>query len=154
MGPVISPVALAGFQFPNSVELPVTLTVSPRFVWWQTSVRLISTSFFWAAVAVRELFIKILLKILLIFVDHDVHMVGRGFGVLGLWDESYDDIPNWQQRVDRIIQIVRDFDPRTLDNPVVQQKLLHNSARFFDKDLRTHLLNSTMINPLLEFVNA
>ena len=71
-----------------------------------------------------------------------------------LWDESYDGITDWQTRIDCIIQIVRDFDPQSLDNPVVQQKLLYNSARFFDKDLRTHLLNSTMINPLLEFVNA
>jgi hypothetical protein len=71
-----------------------------------------------------------------------------------LWDESYDNIADWQKRINRIIQIVRDFDPRALDNPVVQEKLLYNSARFFDKGLRTHLLTSTMINPLLEFVNA
>jgi hypothetical protein len=71
-----------------------------------------------------------------------------------LWDESYDDIVNWKTRIDRIIQIVRDFDPRSLDNPVVQEKLLYNSAMFFDKELRTQLLNSTVINPLLEFVNA
>jgi len=71
-----------------------------------------------------------------------------------LWDESYDSITDWQTRIDCIIQIVRDFDPQSLNNPVVQQKLLYNSARFFDKDLRTHLLNSSIINPLLEFVNA
>lgn len=71
-----------------------------------------------------------------------------------LWDESYDNNPNWKKRVDCVIQILRDFDPRAMDNPVVQQKLLYNSARFFDKDLRTQLLNSTVINPLLEFVNA
>lgn len=83
------------------------------------------------------------------------HLRSQGFETYPeLWDESYDDIADWQKRVDCIIQIIRDFDPRTLDNPVVQQKLLYNSARFFDKDLRTQLLNSTMINPLLEFVNA
>jgi len=71
-----------------------------------------------------------------------------------LWDESYDDIQGWQTRIDRVVQIVRDFDSRSLDNPGVQEKLLHNSARFFDKELRTQLLNSTIINPLLEFVNA
>lgn len=83
------------------------------------------------------------------------HVRSQGFETYPeLWDESYDDITDWQQRVDRIIQIVRDFDPRALDNSVVQEKLLYNSARFFDKDLRTHLLTSTIINPLLEFVNA
>jgi hypothetical protein len=71
-----------------------------------------------------------------------------------LWDESYDDIVNWKKRIDCVIQIVRDFDPRSLDNLVVQEKLLYNSAMFFDRDLRTQLLNSTVINPLLEFVNA
>ena len=71
-----------------------------------------------------------------------------------LWDESYDDIVNWKKRIDCVIQIVRDFDPRSLDNPIVQEKLLYNSAMFFDRELRTQLLNSTVINPLLEFVNA
>ena len=83
------------------------------------------------------------------------HLRNQGFeSYPELWDESYDDIPDWQTRIDRIIQIVHDFDPRTLDNPVIQEKLLYNSARFFDKGLTTHLLNSTVINPLLEFVNA
>jgi len=83
------------------------------------------------------------------------HLRSQGFKTYPeLWDESYDNIEDWRTRIDRIIQIVRDFDPRALDNPVVQEKLLYNSARFFDKGLRTHLLNSTMINPLLEFVNA
>jgi hypothetical protein len=83
------------------------------------------------------------------------YLRGQGFETFPeLWNESYDDIVDWQKRVDCIIQIVRDFDPRTLDNPVVQQKLLHNSARFFDKGLTTQLLKSTVINPLLEFVNA
>ena len=83
------------------------------------------------------------------------YLRGQGFETFPeLWNESYDDITDWQKRVDRVIQIVREFDPQSLDNPVVQEKLLYNSARFFDKDLRTQLLNSTVINPLLEFVNA
>ena len=83
------------------------------------------------------------------------HLRSQGFETYPeLWDESYDDIPDWQKRIDQVIQIVRDFDPRALDNPIVQEKLLYNSARFFDKELRTHLLNSTIIDPLLEFVNA
>jgi hypothetical protein len=82
------------------------------------------------------------------------HLRSQGFETFPeLWDESYDDIKDWKPRVDQVIQIVRDFDPRLLDNPVVQEKLLYNSARFFDKDLTTQLLNSTVINPLLEFVN-
>jgi hypothetical protein len=83
------------------------------------------------------------------------HLRNQGFETYPeLWDESYDDITDWKTRIDRIIQIVRDFDTRGLDIPTVQEKLLHNSARFFDKGLTTQLLNSTVINPLLEFVNA
>ncbi len=83
------------------------------------------------------------------------YLRGQGFETFPeLWNESYDDITDWQKRVDRVIQIVREFDPQSLDNPAVQEKLFYNSARFFDKDLRTQLLNSTVINPLLEFVNA
>jgi hypothetical protein len=71
-----------------------------------------------------------------------------------LWDESYDDIADWRERIRRIVELARDFDPRALDNPRVRQKLKHNSARFFDQDLTRSQLNSTIIEPVLEFVNA
>ena len=71
-----------------------------------------------------------------------------------LWDETYDDIADWQLRVDCVIQIVRDFDQRLLDTPATKEKLLYNSARFFDQDLTQRLLESTIIEPMIEFVNA
>lgn len=71
-----------------------------------------------------------------------------------LFDESYDDIADWRTRINRIIELVRDFDPRSLDNPVTKEKLLHNSARFFDQDLTRELLNTTIVQPMLEFVHA
>ena len=71
-----------------------------------------------------------------------------------LWDESYDDIADWRERIRRIVELARDFDPRALDNPRTKEKLLYNSARFFNKDLTRSLLNSTIIEPVLEFVNA
>lgn len=70
-----------------------------------------------------------------------------------LWDESYDNITDWRQRMDRIIQIVRDFDVGLLDNPHVQEKLRYNSARFFDSDLTQRLLKETIVDPVIEFVN-
>lgn len=70
-----------------------------------------------------------------------------------LFDESYDDIVDWKKRIDRIVEIVRDFDVRSLDNPRVKEKLLYNSARFFDKDLTKKLLNSSIIEPVIEFAN-
>jgi hypothetical protein len=71
-----------------------------------------------------------------------------------LWDETYDDIPDWRERINRIVEIVRDFDPGLLNTPVIKQKLLYNSTRFFDQSLTKHLLNTTIIEPVLEFVNA
>ena len=52
------------------------------------------------------------------------------------------------------MEIVRDFDVRSVDNAGTKEKLRHNSARFFDQDLVQRLLNSTIIEPVLEFVNA
>ena len=70
-----------------------------------------------------------------------------------LFDESYDDIADWRERIRRIVEIVRDFDARSLDNPIVKEKLLYNSARFFDQDLTKKLLNSSIIEPAVEFAN-
>jgi hypothetical protein len=71
-----------------------------------------------------------------------------------LFDESYDDIPDWRKRICRVVELVRDFDPRSLDNPRVKEKLLYNSARFFDQQLTQQLLRTTIVEPVLEFVNA
>jgi hypothetical protein len=70
-----------------------------------------------------------------------------------LFDESYDDIADWKKRINRIVEIVRGFDVRLLDNPRVKEKLLYNSARFFDKDLTKKLLNSSIIEPVIKFAN-
>lgn len=70
-----------------------------------------------------------------------------------LFDESYDNIADWKKRIDRIVEIVRDFDVRSLDNPRVKEKLLYNSARFFDQDLTKKLLNSSIIEPVINFAN-
>jgi hypothetical protein len=70
-----------------------------------------------------------------------------------LWDESYDDIADWRERIDCVVEIVRNFNVDMLDNPVIKEKLLYNSARFFDKDLTKKLLNSSIIEPVLEFAN-
>ena len=71
-----------------------------------------------------------------------------------LWDESYDNIANWRDRILSIVKIVREFDVGLLDNPTVKEKLLYNSARFFDQDLTKKLLNTSIIDPVLEFVNV
>ena len=83
------------------------------------------------------------------------YLRGQGFETFPeLWDESYDDIADWRKRIDCVVEIVRNFDVDMLDNPVIKEKLLYNSTRFFDKDLTKKLLNTSIIEPVLEFVNA
>ena len=69
-----------------------------------------------------------------------------------LFDESYDDIADWRERVDRVVELVRDFDVRALDNPIVKQKLQHNSARFFDRALTQQMTQQTIVAPLMNFI--
>lgn len=71
-----------------------------------------------------------------------------------LWDESYDNIANWRDRILCIVEIVKNFDEGALDNPRIQEKLQHNSARFFDQHLTNKFFKDTIIDPVLEFVNA
>jgi hypothetical protein len=69
-----------------------------------------------------------------------------------LFDESYDDIADWRRRVDRVAELARDFDVRSIDNPIVKQKLQHNSARFFDQQLTQQMTQQTIVAPLLNFI--
>jgi hypothetical protein len=69
-----------------------------------------------------------------------------------LFDESYDDIADWRQRVDRVAELVRDFDVRSIDNPQTKEKLLYNSARFFDQQLTQQMTQQSIVQPLLNFI--
>jgi hypothetical protein len=71
-----------------------------------------------------------------------------------LFDESYDNVIDWKQRVQNIIAVLADFDSHSVDQPVVLQKLQHNQARFFDKSITKDLAFRTIQQPLFRFVNA
>jgi hypothetical protein len=71
-----------------------------------------------------------------------------------LFDESYDTILDWRARVQKIVSIVADFDPRSVDQPRVQDKLRHNQDRFFDASITKQLALSTIQQPLFDFVNG
>ena len=47
----------------------------------------------------------------------------------GIFDESYDDVLDWKQRVQRIVQQVQEFDQRSVNQPSVLEKLQHNQSR-------------------------
>jgi hypothetical protein len=69
-----------------------------------------------------------------------------------LFDESYDDIADWRRRVDRVAELTRDFDVRSIDNPQTKEKLLYNSARFFDQQLTQQMTQQSIVQPLLNFI--
>ena len=69
-----------------------------------------------------------------------------------LWDESYDDITDWRRRIDRVVELARDFDVRSLDNPRTKEKLLHNSARFFDQQMTQQMTQQSIVQPILNFI--
>lgn len=71
-----------------------------------------------------------------------------------LFDESYDSIPDWRTRMQRIVEIVRDFDVAAVNQPSVREKTRHNHSRFFDSALTRQLAEQTVQQPLWNFVNA
>lgn len=71
-----------------------------------------------------------------------------------LFDESYDDVLDWKQRVQHIVKQVQEFDPRSVDQPVVLEKLQHNQARFFDQTVTADLAYRTIKQPMFEFIDA
>jgi hypothetical protein len=70
-----------------------------------------------------------------------------------LWDESYDSIVDFGQRLNVIMQQVQQFDTAQLNQLVVQQKLQHNQHRIFDPAVTQQLLQQQVLDPILEFLN-
>jgi hypothetical protein len=71
-----------------------------------------------------------------------------------LFDENYDTVLDWQQRVQNIINLVQEFDPRSVDQPRVLEKLRYNQARFFDRSITKQLAFDTIQQPMFEFING
>ena len=71
-----------------------------------------------------------------------------------LWDESYDTIPNWRWRVQKVVSILADFDRNSVNQPRVRDKLRHNQDRFFDRSITKQLALSTIQQPLFEFIDG
>lgn len=70
-----------------------------------------------------------------------------------LFDERYDDESNWCTRVMLIMDNIKKFDDRSIDRPGVREKIRHNHARFFDRDLvQTHQYE-TIVKPIMEWIS-
>lgn len=71
-----------------------------------------------------------------------------------LFDESYDTMLNFEDRLTAIVKNVEMFDVSKYNDPLTQDKIAHNHARFFDTELVRTKLVADLINPILEFANA
>jgi hypothetical protein len=71
-----------------------------------------------------------------------------------LFDESYDDVLDWKQRVQNIIKLIQEFDRHSVDQPHVLEKLRYNQSRFFDRSITKQLAFDTIQKPLFEFING
>lgn len=71
-----------------------------------------------------------------------------------LFDETYDSICSWQDRVMAMIDNIARFDPSALGQSQVRDKIRHNHARFFDRALTKKFLHDTIVAPVMEWINA
>lgn len=71
-----------------------------------------------------------------------------------LFDESYDHVLNWQERVQQVVTVLLEFDQRSVDQPQVLEKLRYNQHRFFDRGITKQLALDTIQQPLFEFING
>lgn len=70
-----------------------------------------------------------------------------------LFDESYDSIVDFDQRLTAIIQLARDIDPVDILQSQVQHKLKYNQSRLFDQDLIHSMIKQQLFDPIQEFLN-
>lgn len=69
-----------------------------------------------------------------------------------LWDQSYDNIENFDQRLHAIVEQLKAFDINQLQQPMIQQKLLHNQQRLFDPVVIQSMIKNQILDPIEEFL--
>jgi hypothetical protein len=71
-----------------------------------------------------------------------------------IFDESYDSMLDFNDRLTAIVKNIELFDPSKYNDPITQDKLAHNHARFFNTSLVEEKLIADLIEPIIEFANA
>lgn len=70
-----------------------------------------------------------------------------------LWDESYDSIIDFESKAKTIHGILKEFDPRSINQSIVQEKLQYNRNKFFDRAQADAMYSDHLVKPLYKFVN-
>ena len=70
-----------------------------------------------------------------------------------LFDESYDNIVRLDQRLPAIIKNIDDFVPKEYDT-ITLEKMQHNHARFFNRELVESKIIAEIIEPLINYIET
>ena len=70
-----------------------------------------------------------------------------------LFDQSYDLEPDWQKRLDCLVNNVKQFQKHSYDT-LTQQKIAHNHALFFDYDVSCKYIIEQIVEPLLNYAET
>jgi hypothetical protein len=93
-------------------------------------------------------------------VDTLKYLQREGFATFdNLWNESYDSIPNDDQRhqavARTVIDVVNEYNQRNLKfDSLTEEKLAHNHARFFDTALVEKRFQNEIVGDILSFINS
>jgi hypothetical protein len=82
------------------------------------------------------------------------HLHSIGFETYdNIFDESYDDLKFFEQRLDIIYSNLENFSVSKYSDPVTEQKIQHNHNRFYDRHAVIDGFTQDIIEPMLEFAN-
>ena len=70
-----------------------------------------------------------------------------------LFDESYDNVEDFDMRLNAVIKNIDNFDPVPYD-PITVEKLQHNHNLFFDEQLVKDCIVKEIIEPLIEYAET
>jgi hypothetical protein len=70
-----------------------------------------------------------------------------------LWDESYDNINDTDTRKNHIIELLKNVEAKNYDAETLQ-RLDHNHAHFFDRDLVIDRIKKEILEPIVEYAET
>jgi len=85
---------------------------------------------------------------------HLKYLQSQGFETFdNLFDESYDNISDYTERLTALVSTVKNFDPVPHDQ-LTLQKLEHNHNRFYDHNLAESRIINEIINPIIAYAES
>lgn len=71
-----------------------------------------------------------------------------------IFDESYDTLDFFDTRLDMLYNNIKYFNKEKYLDPLTEQKIKHNYNRFYDRSAVLAGVNTDLIDPMLEWINA